>query len=107
MKDIQTYYIILAGLINFLGVLIVTGINLNSNKKHSFKKSLDALFDEKVNKTVCDPAMRRIGSQIDEIKDVNKNQALCIRGLENGMSFMVGKMGGNYDQIKNTGLNLG
>lgn len=113
MEVTQIHYIGIGAILNFAGIMVVTWINIKSNKKHNAKTALTALLDEKVAKTVCDPAMKRIGTQIDEIKDDNKSksqelteQGKCLSGLEKGVSFIIGRMNGNYDNIKNTGLDL-
>lgn len=107
MSTEQISGIIIAALFNFLGILIITAINISSNKRHNSKQALKELFDEKVNRSECNPAMQRMGRQIDKLEEADIDHSKCIHGLERGMAFVVGKMNGNYDAIKNTGLNLG
>jgi len=114
MEPVQLHYIFLVAGLNFLGILIVTYLNIASNKKHNTKEALKELMDEKVNKAVCDPAMKRIGLQIDEIKTDCKEQkktsakhVKTMSDMNNGLAFIVGRMNGDWDSIKNTGLNLG
>ncbi len=107
----QTHYI---AILNFLAVIIVASINIRSNKKHNAKTVLKDLLSEKVDKLVCDPAMKRVGKAIDEIKEdcktqnkVVTEQGKSMAGIEQGMGFIIGRMNGDWDSIKNTGLNLG
>lgn len=103
----EAHYIIMAAGLNFLGILIITYINISSNKKNNSKKALADLIASKVDKAQCTPAMQRVGGQVDKLEGRVSKSEDCVHGLEKGMAFIVGKSGGNYNQIKNTGMNLG
>ena len=95
----------------FAGILIITIINIKSNRNNEHKKShridLKEELNSKVSQKIYDSAMKRIGIQVDTNTEEIKDKSKSIHKLENGMAFMVGKMGGNWKTIKDTGLDLG
>lgn len=66
------------------------------NRKTAIHDKLEKALSTKVDREDCIPAMGRVGKQVD-------GHASCIRDLEIGMGWVVGAMGGNYDQIKKNG----
>lgn len=72
-------------------------------KMDGMMEKIEVAINHKVDKENCAPAMRRIGKQIDDLDTVNDKQDESIRGLEVGMAFLVGKMGGDYNEIKRNG----
>ena len=70
------------------------------NRKLAISDKMDKALAGKVNISVCAPAMRRVGGQIDELQKSNATQNVDIRGLEVGMAFIVDRMGGNFELMK-------
>lgn len=51
----------------------------------------------------CSTSMERLGKAVDKVEHVNNKQDDAIKGVEVGMAFMVGKMGGDYKTLKKNG----
>jgi len=99
------HMLFVAGLINFLGMFLIAWYNIAHNKKHNAKTSLKKIIAEKVDKEDCIPAMHRVGKEIDRLEKINGKHDNSIHGLEVGMAYLVGKSGGDYNQLKKNGGN--
>jgi hypothetical protein len=90
---------IVAGLVvaAFMGAinLVTLWINILHNRKYNATRATNKILNEKVNKSDCYPAMRRVGKQLDKADDSIERNGENIAGLRNAMIFLVTKADGN------------
>lgn len=104
--EIAVVAAVLASVLNFMAVITITLMNRTYNQKNNAKQAVTEALKEKVNAKDCEPAMKRMGRQVDKIDKINGEQDNTIKNLEVGIAYLVGKSGGDYKQIKDTGINL-
>ena len=72
-------------------------------KVETLAEKISDKLELKVNKEDCAPAMQRVGACIDKLEKANGKQNDTIQGLEIGVAYIVGKMGGDLTQLKKNG----